>query len=255
MSHESFATLQLLAVADDTWSVGDASISLSYAAVTLFCAASGVALCTMFARNRRLRDDRPARLAAALGAFCGIALYLVVLPPAALRTVTVACFTLAALSGHVLIGGYLGLRAIVQAIRTWRRDRFWGAQRGGWSRPRLFRLSAAAYQRLRSEHERELTFRPTDPQLRRELLEILLEVGDYEAASYHAYVLVELLPHGPIQGFALYRLCQVLVDKLNRLEEAQPHLRRIIRVYPRSFFASYARRLVSQYEAYADREL
>ena len=44
------------------------------------------------------------------------------------------------------------------------------------------------------------------------------------------------------------------VDRLGNLEGAQPYLRRIIRTYPRSFFASYARRLVNQYEAYADRD-
>ena len=42
---------------------------------------------------------------------------------------------------------------------------------------------------------------------------------------------------------------------LGRLDSAQPYLRRILRTYPRSFFASYARRLINQYEAYADREV
>ena len=42
-------------------------------------------------------------------------------------------------------------------------------------------------------------------------------------------------------------------DRQGRLDAAQPYLRRIIRLYPRSFFASYARRLVNKYEASVDR--
>lgn len=232
------------------WMLGDAEVTPIYLIVTLFCAASGIILCLLFARSRRLREQRSARLAGALGVVSGIGLYLLVVPPSEMDTVTVGFFSVAGLLGYFLIGSYLGLRATADALETLstRLPR----QRSG---SRILRPSRAGYQRLLLERERDLQYRPTDPQLRKEVLEILLELRDYPLARYHAYVLVELLPHGPTHSLALYRLCQILVERMNHLEEAQPHLRRIIRVYPRSFFASYARRLVSQYEAYADREL
>ena len=96
---------------------------------------------------------------------------------------------------------------------------------------------------------------PTDPTLRRELVELYLSRGEGTASLYHGYALVEMLPFGHAHAFALYRLTQILVDHLGQLEAAQPYLRRLIRTYPRSYFASYARRLVNQYEAYADRDV
>ncbi len=102
---------------------------------------------------------------------------------------------------------------------------------------------------------KELKNSATNPVLRRELIELFLARGELDSALYHSYALVELLPFGHAHAFALYRLAQILVDQLGDLESAQPYLRRIIRGYPRSFFASYGRRLVNQFEAYADREI
>lgn len=103
----------------------------------------------------------------------------------------------------------------------------------------------------------ELEANPLDPRLRRELILLYLGRNEPQQAIYHSYALVELLPYGASHALALYRLCQLLVgprSTRNRreLKIAQPYLRRLIRLYPRSFFASYARRLVNQYEAYAD---
>ena len=109
--------------------------------------------------------------------------------------------------------------------------------------------------RLLERKLRESKRRPTDATVRRELVELYLSRGDLQGALYQGYALVEMLPFGHAHAFALYRLAQILVDHLGQLEAAQPYLHRIIRIYPRSFFASYARRLVNQYEAYADRDL
>jgi len=232
------------------WQIGDAEISLTFLLVTLFCAATGGLLCTFFARTPRLREHRSARLAGTLGVVSGVGLYLVVLAASGQHgTTTAAWLSISALSGYAVIAGYLASRATLDAWRTLT-TRIPGGQRGALLRP-----SIAGYQRVLAERLHELQLRPTDARLRKEVTEILLELGEDQAAAYHAYALAELLPPGPSHGLALYRLCQTLVDRLNRLDQAQPHLRKIIRLYPRSFFASYARRLVNHFEAYADREL
>ncbi|MEM7163988.1 MAG: hypothetical protein AAF581_00905 [Planctomycetota bacterium] len=107
--------------------------------------------------------------------------------------------------------------------------------------------------RLLEEKLQEVREHPTHPTLRSQLIDLYLGLGETENALYHAYALVEMLPRGHAHGFALYRLSQIIAERQKQLPEAQPYLRRIIRLYPRSFFASYARRLVNQYEAYANR--
>ena len=62
-----------------------------------------------------------------------------------------------------------------------------------------------------------------------------------------------MLPCGHAHALALFRLAQIIGTRQARPEAAQPHLRRIIRLYPRSIFAREARRLVHEYEAFADR--
>lgn len=116
---------------------------------------------------------------------------------------------------------------------------------------RLRRALRRGDTRLLEEKLAEVQLRPTHPTLRSQLIDLYLGLGETENALYHAYALVEMLPRGHAHGFALYRLAQIIAERQKRLPQAQPYLRRIIRMYPRSFFASYARRLVNQYEAYA----
>ncbi|MEM7261761.1 MAG: hypothetical protein AAF488_07190 [Planctomycetota bacterium] len=239
----------------NAWWLGDAWVTTEFLWVAGFCSLSGLILCLLFVQSERLREQRGARLAGSLGVVSGVGLYLFalsVLPAGQLETIAVSSVSLGALFGYAGVGSYLAFRASLDALQTViTRLPVDDSTRGS----RLLRPSIAGYQRLLAERQRELAFHPTDVRLRKELFEIHLELGDVEGALFHGYALVELLPHGPSHGLALYRLCQTLVDRANGLEIAQPHLRRIIRLYPRSFFASYARRLVSQYEAYADREL
>lgn len=119
-------------------------------------------------------------------------------------------------------------------------------------RKRLRRALRRGDLRILEDKLQEVQERQTDPVLRGQLIDLYLSLGDADSASYHAYALVEMLPRGHAHGFALYRLAQILAERQKRLDAAQPYLRRIIRLYPRSFFASYARRLVNQYEAYAE---
>lgn len=126
-------------------------------------------------------------------------------------------------------------------------------QRRRWQR-RLQRALRRGDLRLLEQKLAEVGRHPTQPALRSQLIDLYLSVGDHSQAAFHAYALAEMLPRGHAHGFALYRLAQILAEKQRNLPAAQPYLRRIIRLYPRSFFASYARRLVNQYEAYADRQ-
>lgn len=125
------------------------------------------------------------------------------------------------------------------------------SHRARWQR-KLRRALRRGDFRLLEQKQKEVEARPTDANLRSQLIDLYLGLGDADGAMYHAYVMIELLPRGHAHAYALYRLSQILAERRNRLDAAQPYLRRIIRLYPRSFFASYARRLVNQYEAYAE---
>ncbi len=55
---------------------------------------------------------------------------------------------------------------------------------------------------------------------------------------------------GYAQGNVLYKAGRTLVEKKKDIPSAMAILHRIVRVYPRSFFASYSRRVINHHEAH-----
>ncbi|MEE8142171.1 MAG: hypothetical protein V3T77_03655 [Planctomycetota bacterium] len=230
--------------------------------VTLLSFINGGTLSMLFACYPRLRQHWGARWITLIYLSACVVFYAGFLPTEDTARTTTYWFFLVAMSGYLPVASYI-LSALVatvldatlpraQAGRDFRRQASW---RRRFLRATRFGFRKLLDAKLLEAKLAELHSRPTNTRLRRELIDLYMKVGDYEQALYHAYMHVELLPRGHSHGFALYRLCQMLVDRLGRLDAAQPYLRRILRTYPRSFFASYARRLINQYEAYADREV
>ncbi|MEC7922999.1 MAG: hypothetical protein VX496_06325, partial [Planctomycetota bacterium] len=48
----------------------------------------------------------------------------------------------------------------------------------------------------------------------------------------------------------MYRAVYICVERRMSVKNALPLLRRMIRLYPRSYYAAYARRILNRYEAY-----
>ena len=48
----------------------------------------------------------------------------------------------------------------------------------------------------------------------------------------------------------MYRAVYICVARRMSVKNALPLLRRMVRLYPRSYYAAYARRILTRYEAY-----
>lgn len=235
---------------------------------TLLSFFNGVMLCAVFLLVPRARHSLPVQCATWIYIAIAVGLYWIQAPPAAVTrsgpgmpanwlyllafasyvpVLSFLCYSLFEAALDVFLVRVLPEQRPLAASRRGRRS--WS--RGSWSR-RLYRRRE---RRLIARKLRELRKDPEDPILRGDLIDLHLRHGEVDRALYHAYAQVAFLPTGPAHAHALYRMAQIYVDHLGDLESAQPYLRRIIRCYPRDFPANYARRLVNQYEAYADREL
>lgn len=203
----------------------------------------------------RLREDPWLKLGSVAWLLMCLGAYLQQLPDGATNQAVTYWAYMAAFSGSLPVLLYVGAGAVSTVMEQLslgsRPIDPLHTQRARWHR-KLRRALRRGDLRLLETKLTDVGDRPTDPVLRSQLIDLYLGLGDVENALYHAYALVELLPRGHAHGYALYRLAQILVEQRKRLDAAQPYLRRIIRLYPRSFFASYARRLVNQFEAYAE---
>ncbi|MGE3164167.1 MAG: tol-pal system YbgF family protein [Planctomycetota bacterium] len=202
-----------------------------------------------------LREDPWWKLITVVYLLMCLGAYLQQLPDGAVNNPVTYWAYMVAFSGSLPVFLYVSVGAISAALAQLSlgypaKDPLY-SQRARWHR-KLRRALRRGDLRLLEARLADLGDRPTDPVLRSQLIDLYLGLGDVDGALYHAYALVELLPRGHAHGYALYRLAQILVEQRKRLDAAQPYLRRIIRLYPRSFFASYARRLVNQFEAYAE---
>lgn len=94
-----------------------------------------------------------------------------------------------------------------------------------------------------------LARRPLDVRSRSRLAEAYLRLDMVDPAIGELRRVVECTDRGYEQANVLYKIARLLADRKNDLPAALPVLRRIIRVYPRSYFAAYARRVVNHVEA------
>jgi tetratricopeptide (TPR) repeat protein len=89
--------------------------------------------------------------------------------------------------------------------------------------------------------------------IRERLGNLYLRMGFFDSAVYEYRKTSEWLPRGYAHAKVLYKAAHVLAEKRQDLTKAAPLLRRILRLYPKSYFASYARRVLNRYEAHAEK--
>lgn len=90
---------------------------------------------------------------------------------------------------------------------------------------------------------------PSDSGLRERLADLYAHMGFHDSAAYEYQKAAEWLERGYAHGHLLYKAACVLVERKRRTESAVILLRRIVRLYPKSYFAAYARRVLGAYEA------
>ncbi len=99
-------------------------------------------------------------------------------------------------------------------------------------------------------HLEALRDNPINPFHRRQLGEVYLRLGLVDSALSEFRKTIECLDRGYEEAQLLFKCSRLIVDRKDDVPAAIPILRRIIRLYPKSYFAAYARRIVNQYEAH-----
>ena len=94
-----------------------------------------------------------------------------------------------------------------------------------------------------------LASNPGDVRAREELGDLYSSLGHHESASFEYRKAADWLDRGYAQSYLLYKAAHLLVEKKGEPGSAVILLRRIIRLYPKSCFAAYARRILNRYEA------
>lgn len=96
----------------------------------------------------------------------------------------------------------------------------------------------------------ELAQDPTNTGAHERLGDLYAGLGLTDSAVYQYQKAADWLEAGLLQSQLLYKAARLLVDRKKAVPAALPLLRRLVRVYPKSYFASYARRVINQYEAH-----
>jgi tetratricopeptide (TPR) repeat protein len=91
---------------------------------------------------------------------------------------------------------------------------------------------------------------PLDARRREALADSYLRLGTLDSAISEYRKAADSLDSGPEQARLLYRAAYVCVEKRMSVKKALPLLRRLVRLYPRSYYAAYSRRILNRYEAY-----
>jgi tetratricopeptide (TPR) repeat protein len=116
--------------------------------------------------------------------------------------------------------------------------------------PRRQQLNARAAWKLVQLHLEALAKNPLSTHHRQQLAEVYLRLGFLDSAIGEYRKAVECMERGYAQAQILFKLTRLLVERKQDIPTAMPVLRRIVRLYPRSYFAAYARRVVNHYEAH-----
>ena len=99
------------------------------------------------------------------------------------------------------------------------------------------------------EYLQQLSKEPSNAAVRERLGDVYLRMGFLDSAVYEYRKAAAWLPRGYGHSKILYKSAFVLAQKKGDVPKAVPILRRLERLYPKSYFASYARRVVNGYEA------
>ena len=119
--------------------------------------------------------------------------------------------------------------------------------------PREPRGASEQWQAIRSYLE-ALAVDPSNAGIHEKLGDLYARLGHWDAAAYEYRKAAEWLDRGYAQGHVLYKTARILIEKKDDVTGAIILLRRIVRLYPRSWFASYARRVLSHWEARQERQ-
>lgn len=98
-----------------------------------------------------------------------------------------------------------------------------------------------------------LSEEPNNVRLRLRLAGIYRRLGYYDSAAFEYSKASEWIGRGYAHGHVLYKAAYTLAEQKKDLAKALPILRRIVRLYPKSYFASYARRVINRYDAHRGR--
>ena len=99
-----------------------------------------------------------------------------------------------------------------------------------------------------------LASKPGDVRAREELGNLYAALGHHESAAFEYRKAADWLDKGYAQSYLLYKAAHLLVERKGDVGSAVILLRRIVRLYPKSCFAAYARRILSRYEANASED-
>ncbi len=94
-----------------------------------------------------------------------------------------------------------------------------------------------------------LRTKPNDVRLRLRLARVYYELGYFDSASFEYSKAAEWIPRGYAHSQVLYKAAYILAERKKDVRRAIPILRRIVRLYPKSYFAAYARRVINRFEA------
>lgn len=100
-------------------------------------------------------------------------------------------------------------------------------------------------------HLETLAVNPNNVAAHEHLGDLYNKMGFWDTAVYQYLKAADWIDHGYAQSQILYKTARILVEKKKDIPRALCLLRRIIRLYPRSFFAAYARRIINHYEAHS----
>jgi hypothetical protein len=121
-----------------------------------------------------------------------------------------------------------------------------GSQQGP---PRFPQTQGELWECVRT-HLETLTVDPTNVVAHERLGDLYSRMGFFDAAVYQYLKAADWISHGYTQSQILYKAARIIVDKKKDVPRALCILRRIVRLYPRSFFAAYSRRIINHYEAH-----
>ena len=96
----------------------------------------------------------------------------------------------------------------------------------------------------------DLAGNPLDACRREQLADSYLRLGAIDSAISEYRNAADSLDTGPEQARLMYRASYICVERRLSVKNAVPLLRRMVRLYPRSYYAAYARRILNRYEAY-----
>jgi len=96
-----------------------------------------------------------------------------------------------------------------------------------------------------------LAMDPANPTTHEQLGDLYNRMGFWDSAVYQYRKAAEWLERGYAQAHLLYKAAYVIVEKRQDTRGAVILLRQIVRLYPKSFFAAYSRRVLNHYEAHS----